>query len=186
MPNVYFIFITVFIILIIVYIVVTYNNLVSRRNMVENQKSQIDIELQRRFDLIPNLVEIVKGYAKHEQKTLEDVVKARNSYIDSSNDTHQALAADGALTGALTRLFALVENYPELKANTSFMNLQKELSETEKKIAFSRQFYNDSVYKLNTKIDVFPSNLIAMLFKFKKQPFFQTTDNERKNVKIEL
>lgn len=173
-------------ILIFGYILITYNALVARRNMALNQKSQIDVELQRRFDLIPNLVEIVKGYAKHEKTTLEDVIKARNSYVSSGSDTAQALAADSALTSALSRLFLLVESYPELRANASFMNLQNELANTEKKIAFSRQFYNDSVYKLNNKIEMFPSSIVASLFKFRKEQFFQAADNSRNNVAIDL
>ena len=174
------------IVIILIYTLTTYNSLVKRRNMANNQKSQIDIELQRRFDLIPNLVEVIKTYAKHERNTLEDVVKARNSYMTTGNDTAQALQADDELTGALSRLFVLTENYPDLKANTNFLNLQSELSNTEKKIAFSRQFYNDSVYMLNNIIDMFPSNIIASLFKFKKDSFFETTDMERANVEITL
>lgn len=172
--------------LIVVFIFVTYNSLVARRNMSANQKSQIDIQLQRRFDLIPNLVEVVKGYANHEKSTLEDIVKARNSYVDAGNNTAKALAADGELTTALSRLFILTESYPELMANTNFLSLQTELSETEKKIAFSRQFHNDSVYKLNNKIEMFPSNIVAKLFGFKKEQFFETTDKERQNITIDI
>ncbi len=172
-------------VLVLVFVVVTYNGLVKQRNMVSNQKSQIDVELQRRFDLIPNLVEVVKGYAGHEKSTLEAVVEARNQYV-SSNNTGSALQADESLTSALSRLFVLVENYPDLKANSNFLNLQTELANTEKKIAFSRQFYNDSVYKLNNKIDMFPSNIIASLFGFKKEDFFQTTDTERANINVEI
>ena len=128
------------VVLIIAFVFTTYNALVARRNMVKNQKSQIDIQLQRRFDLIPNLVEVVKGYAKHEKTTLEDVIKARTSYIAAGSNTEAALNADGDLTRALSRLMVLAEDYPDLLANTNFLNLQKELSETEKKIAFSRQF----------------------------------------------
>ena len=181
-----YIIIGVIVAIILVYLFMTYNSLIKRRNMVENQKSQIDVELQRRFDLIPNLVEVVKGFAAHEKTTLEDVVKARNTYLNSGQDTAQALQADNDLTGALSRLFALTEGYPELKSNTNFLGLQNELSNTEKKIAFSRQFYNDSVYKLNNLIDMFPSNIVALLFGFKKQAFFETTDNERKNIEIAL
>jgi len=172
--------------LIFVYLFVTYNSLVKRKNMVASQKSQIDIELQRRFDLIPNLVEVVKGYANYEKSTLEDIIKARNTYITTGNDTAQALQADTVLTGALTRLFALAEGYPELKANTNFLNLQSELANTEKKIAFSRQFYNDSVYRLNNVIEMFPSNIVSSLFGFKKETFFETTDTERASVEITL
>lgn len=172
-------------VLVLVFVIVTYNGLVKQRNMVSNQKSQIDVELQRRFDLIPNLVEVVKGYAGHEKSTLEAVVEARNQYV-SSNNTGSALQADESLTSALSRLFVLVENYPDLKANSNFLNLQTELANTEKKIAFSRQFYNDSVYKLNNKIDMFPSNIIASLFGFNKEDFFQTTDTERANINVEI
>ena len=173
-------------ILICVYLLVTYNSLVARRNMVENQKSQIDVELQRRFDLIPNLVEVVKGYANYEKTTLEDIIKARNTYITTGSNTAQALQADDALTGALSRLFALAEGYPELKANANFLSLQSELANTEKKIAFSRQFYNDSVYKLNNVIDMFPSNIVASIFNFSKGTFFETTDTERSNIEVKL
>ena len=178
------ILITVAVILILLYFLTTYNSLVTLRNKVRNQKSQIDIELKRRFDLIPNLVETVKGYANHEKNTLEDVIKARNSYVTANQNTAQALEADTALTGALTKLFALSESYPELKANTNFMNLQKELSNIEQKIVYSRQFYNDSVYKLNNKIEMFPSNLAAGMFKFEKEAFFEVKESERENVKV--
>ena len=168
------------------YFLVTYNSLIKRRNMVKNQKSQIDVELQRRFDLIPNLVEVVKAFASHEKNTLEDIIKARNSYVSSGTNTEQALVADSALTSALSRLFALAEGYPELKANTNFLTLQNELTNTEKKIAFSRQFYNDSVYKYNNKIEMFPSNIVAQVFNFQAGSFFETTDAERKNVEINV
>ena len=171
---------------IFAFVFMTYNALIARRNMVRNQKSQIDIQLQRRFDLIPNLVEVVKGYAKHEKSTLEDVVKARTSYLNAGQDTEAALNADGQLTRALSRLFVLTEDYPDLLANTNFLNLQKELSETEKKIAFSRQFYNDSVNKLNNKIEMFPSNLIASIFGFKKEAYFETTDLERQSISVDI
>lgn len=169
-----------------VFVLVSYNKLVKQRNMTENQKSQIDIQLQRRFDLIPNLVEVVKGYASHEKSTLEAVVQARNNYDSAGRDTQSALAADGELNQALSRLFVIVEAYPELLANKSFLNLQNELSETEKKIAFSRQFYNDSVTKLNNLIDMFPSSIVASLFGFKKERYFETTDSQRQNVSIDL
>lgn len=172
--------------LVLVYILITYNSLIRQRNMTQNQKSQIDIQLQRRFDLIPNLVEVVKGYATHEKSTLEAVVNARNQYVSAGNNTADALNADGQLTTALSRLFVLTESYPDLMANQNFLNLQKELSDTENKVAFSRQFYNDAVYKLNTMIEVFPANIVASLFGFKKEQFFETGDTERKNVKINL
>lgn len=172
------------VILIVLYFLTTYNGLVTLRNKVRNQKSQIDVELKRRFDLIPNLVETVKGYANHERSALEDVIKARNTYVTAGDNTAQALEADNALTGALTKLFALSESYPELKANTNFMSLQNSLSEIEQKIVYSRQFYNDSVYKLNNKVEMFPSNIVAGMFNFNKEAFFEATEAERENVKV--
>ena len=174
----------IIIVLVFIYFLTTYNGLVTLRNKVKNQKSQIDVELKRRFDLIPNLVETVKGYAKHEKNTLEDVIKARNSYVTADKNTAQALEADSALTGALTKLFALSESYPDLKSNTNFMSLQNELSNIEQKIVYSRQFYNDSVLKLNNKVEMFPSNIIAGMYNFKKEDFFEAAKSERENVKV--
>lgn len=177
--------IIVVIILLILWIVNTYNGLVSLRNKVRDQLSQIDVELKRRFDLIPNLVETVKGYAKHEKETLEEVIAARNSYVSAGN-TEDGLKADGELTKAISKLFALAESYPDLKANQNFNELQKELSEIEQKIVYARQFYNDSVLKLNNKIEMFPSNVIAGMFGFKKEKFFEATETERENVKVKF
>ncbi|MCL2814824.1 MAG: LemA family protein [Oscillospiraceae bacterium] len=174
----------VIVVFIALYFLITYNGLVTLRNKVKNQKSQIDIELKRRFDLIPNLVETVKGYANHEKNTLEDIIKARNSYVTADKNTAQALEADGALTGALTKLFALSESYPELKANTNFIGLQKELSNIEQKIVYSRQFYNDSVFKFNNKMEMFPSNIVAGMFNFAKEAFFEASESEKENVKV--
>ena len=179
-----YIIIGAFAVLIFLYFLVTYNGLVALRNKVRNQKSQIDIQLKRRFDLIPNLIETVKGYAKHEKSTLEDLIKARNTYVTASTDTVQALEAESALSGALTKLFALSENYPDLKANATFLNLQKELSDTEQKIAYSRQFYNDSVNKLNNSIEMFPSNVVAGVFRFHQEDFFEVAESEKENVKV--
>ena len=170
--------------LISLYLVKTYNGLVALRNKVRNQISQIDVELKRRFDLVPNLVETVKGYSKHEKTSLESVIEARNRYLAAANNTVHALEADNVLSGALTKLFALSESYPELKANTNFMSLQKELSNIEQKIAYSRQFYNDSVYKLNNKIEMFPSNIVAGIFGFNKESFFEVAESERANVTV--
>jgi LemA protein len=172
------------VVVVFFYFITTYNGLVTLRNKVRNQKSQIDVELKRRFDLIPNLVETVKGYAAHEKTALEDVIKARNTFVTAGGNTAQALEADNALTGALTKLFALSESYPDLKANASFMNLQNQLSEIEQKIVYSRQFYNDSVYKLNNKIEIFPSNIVAGVFNFNKEAFFEAAESERANVKV--
>ena len=173
-----------FAIIFLIFIMTTYNKLVSKRNRVRNQKSQIDIELKRRFDLVPNLVETVKGYANHEKTALEDVIKARNSYISAGDNTAKALDADNVLSGALTKLFALSESYPDLKANTNFLKLQNELSEIEKRIVFARQFYNDSVLMLNNKVEMFPSSIVARFFKFNTEAFFEATESERENVKV--
>ncbi len=170
---------------LIIYVIATYNNLVALRNRVSDQWSQIDVELKRRFDLIPNFVNTVKGYAKHESETLEKVVQARNTYL-SAGSREDAMKADGELTNAITKLFALSEAYPELKANENFLELQRQLEETENKISYARKFYNDTALKLNNKIDMFPSNIIARMFKFQKQEFFKAEASERENVKVEF
>lgn len=170
---------------IALYVIVTYNGLVGLRNKVNDQWSQIDVELKRRFDLIPNLVNTVKGYAKHESETLENVVKARNTYL-TANTKEQAMNADSELTNAITKLFALAESYPDLKANENFISLQKELGETENKISYARKFYNDTALGLNNKIEMFPSNIVAKLFKFEKAEFFKAQEAERENVKVEF
>ena len=135
--------------------------------------------------LIPNFVETVKGYAKHESSTLEAVVKARNTYLSASTPEAQ-MKADGELTQAITKLFALSEAYPELKANENFKQLQSELTSTEDKISYARQFYNDIVMKYNNKIEMFPSNIVAGMFKFKAQAFFEVNEEERQNVKVQF
>ena len=178
------IIIAIIVVPIIAYFITTYNGFITYRNRVKNQKSQIDIELKRRFDLVPNLVETVKGYAQHEKTALEDVIKARNSYVSAGDNTAQALEADGMLTGALKKLFALSESYPDLKANTNFLNLQSQLSEIEQKIVHARQFYNDAVNKLNNKVEMFPSNIVANVFNFNKEEFFEVKEEERENVKV--
>ena len=169
---------------ILLFIMFTYNGLVSKKNKVKSQKSQIDIELKRRFDLVPNLVETVKGYANHEKTTLEAVVKARSSYDFAGDNTGKALDADDVLSNALVKLFALSESYPDLKANANFMSLQNELSDIEKRIVFARQFYNVTVLMLNNKIEMFPSSIIANLFKFKPESFFEASGSERENVQV--
>ena len=173
------------VILVLLYLVATYNGFVNLRNKVRDQRSQIDVELKRRFDLVPNLVETVKGYAGHEKDTLEKVIQARSSYA-SAGTTADGLKADDMLSGALNKLFALSESYPELKANTNFMSLQKDLSDIEQKIVYARQFYNDSVMKLNNKVEMFPSNIIALMFGFKAENFFEATSVEQENVKVEF
>lgn len=175
----------VIVLVIILWIVVTYNGLVSLRNRVSDAWSQIDVQLKRRFDLIPNLVETVKGYTKHESETLENVIKARNSYVSATLPEDQ-MKADGELTKAISKLFALTESYPDLKANTNFNNLQTELNETENKIAMSRQFYNDIVMQYNNKVEMVPSNIVASIFKFSRKAFFEAQETEKENVKVKF
>ena len=177
--------IVVILVLIVLYIISIRNQLVKLRNKVKNQFSQIDVQLKKRFDLIPNLVETVKGYAKHEKGTLEDVVKARNTYLSASTPEEQ-MAADGELTKTLNKLFALSESYPDLKSNENFMNLQGQLSEIEEKISYSRQFYNDAVMTYNNKIEMFPSNMVASMFNFKQEKLFEAAEAERENVKVKF
>ena len=170
---------------IVLFIASTYNQLVVLRNKVRDQWAQIEVQLKKRFDLIPNLVETVKGYTKHEKSTLEDVVKARNTYLSASTPEDQ-LKADGQLTAAVNKLFALAESYPDLKANESFLSLQKELTTCEEKITYARQFYNDSVLSYNNKIELFPSSIIASMFHFEKEKFFEASAEERKNVQVKF
>lgn len=148
-------------VIILLWVMSAYNGLVRLRNKVEASFAQIDVVLQRRADLIPNLVATVKGYADHESKTLENVIKARNSYMSASNASEK-IEASNQITGALRQLFALSESYPDLKTNTNFLELQKELTETEDKIQYSRQFYNDDVKQYNTACQMFPKNIIAL------------------------
>lgn len=177
--------ILIVIVVIALWMVSTYNSLVQLRNAVKDQWSQIDVHLKRRADLIPNLVETVKGYAKHENETLEAVISARNKAVSATNPTDE-MAANNELSGALTKLFALAESYPELKANTNFMDLQNNLKETEDKISFARQFYNDSVLKYKNKLEVFPSNLVASIFGFKAEAFFEATAAEKETPKVKF
>lgn len=172
--------IAVIVVLLILYVIGTYNKLVNGRNKVKDQWSQIDVQLKRRVDLIPNLVETVKGYAKHEKDTLDAVIKARNSFT-SANTKEAEMEADNQITGALTKLFALSESYPELKANENFISLQADLKDTEDKISYARQFYNDVVMTYNNSIEMFPSNIIAGMFGFKSEQFFQVNNEEERN-----
>ncbi|OGO32873.1 MAG: hypothetical protein A2Z29_10450 [Chloroflexi bacterium RBG_16_56_11] len=159
----------------------TYNGLVGLRNGVKNAWAQIDVQLKRRFDLIPNLMETVKGYMKHERETLEAVTKARNlAQSAASAGAAERGPIEGALGMALGRLLAVAEAYPDLKANQNFLALQEELTSTENKISFSRQFYNDSVLKFNNKTQMFPSNVIAGMFSFKSGEFFEVTAPEQR------
>ncbi|MDD5835885.1 MAG: LemA family protein [bacterium] len=177
--------ILIVVVLIILYVISTYNALVGLRNKVKNQWSQIDVQLKRRFDLIPNLVETVKGYASHEKDTLEGVIKARNEYL-SSETPEDKIKANNDLNKVVTKLFALAESYPDLKADTSFIELQKTLKDTEDKISYARQFYNDVAMKYNNKIEVFPSNIVAGMFSFKASAYFNATEEERENVKVKF
>ena len=179
------IIIIVIIVLLALWVMATYNSLVSLRNRVKDAWSQIDVQLKRRFDLIPNLVETVKGYTKHESETLEAVIKARNTYLSATLPEDQ-LKADGELTNAINKLFALSENYPDLKANQNFQQLQQELQQTEDKIAMSRQFYNDIVMQYNNKVEMVPSNIVANIFKFKQEKFFEAQEAEKENVKVQF
>jgi LemA protein len=165
--------ILVVIALIAVSIIAIYNSLVRRRNEVDNAWSQIDVQLKRRLDLIPNLVETVKGYATHEKATLDAVIQARNSAMSASSTPNAQASADSAITGALRQLFALSEAYPDLKANQGFVSLQEELSNTESRIAYARQFYGDAVLSFNTAIQKFPGSLVASSFKFKEREYFE-------------
>jgi LemA protein len=172
------IIIVVVLVLLALYAIVSYNGLVSLRNRIENAWAQIDVQLKRRYDLIPNLVETVKGYAAHERETLDAVIEARNAGM-SAQGPHDQAAAENQITGALKSLFALSEAYPDLKANQNFAQLQEELTGTEGRIAYARQFYNDTVYRYNTKVQSFPANILAGMFRFSEREYFQADDESR-------
>ena len=163
---------------IITYTIVTYNKLTKLKVRVDNAWSQIDVQLKRRYDLIPNMVETVKGYASHEKETLGEVTRARAS-VGSAKTPEDVIAANNELTGALSRLLVVAERYPELKANANFMSLQNDLRDLESKIAISRQFYNDTAMNYNQKLQLFPSNLVAKAFKFKGVPYFEIEEAEK-------
>ena len=181
----WWIIIIVILVLLVLYVIGAYNGLVMARNRAKDQWAQIDVQLKKRVDLIPNLVETVKGYAKHEKSTFEDVVKARNAFA-SANTQAEEIEANNQITSALNKLFALSEAYPELKANQNFLSLQSDLKEVEEKISYARQFYNDTVLVYNNKIDMVPSNIIASLFKFTKEAFFEANETERQNVQVKF
>jgi LemA protein len=168
-----------FVIVLVLIVAGMYNGLVRGRNETKNAWAQIDVQLKRRHDLIPNLVETVKGYAKHEQGTLQSVIAARAAAV-SAPSVDARIAAEGQLTQALSRLMVVTESYPDLKANQNFLGLQEELTSTENKIAFARQAYNDAAMMYNTKIETFPSNLIAGNFGFKPEPLFQVSDEKER------
>ena len=177
--------IAIIVVLLIAFFVSTYNKLVNLRNMVQDQWSQIDVLLKRRADLIPNLVETVKGYASHEKETLDAVISARNKAV-SATTPEDEMKANGELTQALGRLFAISEAYPDLKANTNFIDLQNNLKETEDKIAYARQFYNDAVLGYKNKLEMFPSNIVASMFGFKPEAFFEATEADKEVPKVQF
>ena len=174
------------IVVLIIAVIAMYNSLVTLRQRVKNAWSQIDVQLQRRFDLIPNLVETVKGYMGHESDVLTKVTELRTSWANASS-VNEKSKLDGELSGALKTIMAVAENYPDLKASANFSQLQEELQNTENKIAFSRQFYNDVATKYNTKLEVVPSNIIASMFHFEAVELFEAESQEaRKNVKVDF
>ncbi|AAM32309.1 LemA protein [Methanosarcina mazei Go1] len=165
--------------------VIIYNDLIKQRNRVENAWAQIEVQLKRRYDLIPNLVETVKGYAGHEKTLLENVTKARAAVM-SANGVNETAEASNYLSSTLRSLFAVAENYPDLKANQNFLQLQKDLMDTENKIAYARQFYNDTVMKYNISIQTIPKNIVASLSGFGKKDLFETPQAERETPKVEF
>lgn len=180
---------TIVLIVLIIFVVVTfvhmYNRLVSLRNRVKNSFAQIDVQLKRRNDLIPNLVETVKGYASHEKEVFEEVTNARSNVMNAST-VEETSDADNQLTGALKTLFAVAENYPELKANSNFQQLQEQLNDTENKIAYARQFYNDCVLKYNNACGQFPSSMLAKIFRFKESSFYEADEASREVPQVEF
>ena len=175
--------ILVIVLAVVVWWIATYNGLVGMKNKVKNAFSQIDVQMQRRFDLIPNLVETVKGYAKHESNTLEEVTKARTNW-QSAGTAEEKWEANNMLSNTLKSLFAVSEQYPDLKANQNFMDLQKQLSDTEDKISYMRQSYNDVVMQYNTKIQVFPAMFVANVHHFKEEPLFDAQEGAEQAVKV--
>ena len=170
----------------VLYFLGIYNALIQLRNAVKNAWSQIDVQLKRRHDLIPNLVETAKGYMKHERETFEKITEARSKAMGAGSVGEKS-QAEGNLSGAMSKFFLVVENYPELKANQNFLALQEELTSTENKIAFARQAYNDQVLFLNNKIEMFPSNIVAGMFNFKNEEFFELEDKaERVTPKVDF
>jgi LemA protein len=171
--------------MVVFYVINTYNALVGLRNQVKNAWSQIDVQLKRRHDLIPNLIETAKGYMKHERDTLEAIVNARSQAMSSQSIGDKA-KAEGLLSDAVSKFFVVVENYPDLKANQNFLALQEELTSTENKIAFARQAYNDQALFFNNKIEMFPSNIVAGILNFTKQEFFEIQEAERAAPKVQF
>jgi LemA protein len=180
------IIVLVILVVLVLWVVGMYNGLVRLRNQVKNAWSQIDVQLKRRHDLIPNLIETAKGYMKHERDTLDSVTKARTQAVEAKGVANQA-KAEGELNNAISRFMLVVENYPDLKASQNFLSLQEELASTENKVGFSRQFYNDQVLAFNVKIESVPSNIIANMFGFKQAEFFEIEEpTEREVPKVEF
>jgi len=175
------------VVLLVIYVISSYNSLVVLRERVKNAWAQVDVQLKRRYELIPNLVNTVKGYVKHEQETFDKVTKARAEAIAATNTEAQS-NAENELTSSLRTLFAVAENYPELKADRNFKELQEELSDTENKIAYSRQFYNDTAQRYNIKVQVFPTNIIASIMGFKEEDFFslESESPQRESVSVDF
>lgn len=181
-----FLIVVVVIILLLVFLVVGYQNkFVKLHERVKNAWSQIDVQLQKRFDLIPNLVECVKGYATHEKETLERVISARNKYVTAGN-IDDKMKANGELSGILSKLMVLTESYPELKANSNFLDLQGQLKDIEDKIGYARQFYNDTVTSYNQAIKMIPGNIVAGMFNFKEEPLFKVEDAVKVAPKVQF
>jgi LemA protein len=180
-----FIVLLIVLAVVVFFLIGTFNGLVVLRNRIENAWSQIDVQLKRRTDLIPNLVETVKGYATHEREVFQKVTEARSALMSAQGVKNQA-EANNMLTGALKSLFAVAEAYPELKANQNFMMLQEELSGTESKIAYARQFYNDTVLKYDNMREKFPSNIVASMFNFAAREYFEVGEAEREPVKVKF
>lgn len=170
---------------VVIFTIGLYNGLIKARNRVDEAWSDIDVQLKRRYDLIPNLVETVKGYAKHESQTFENVTQARADAMKAQTTAEHAVA-ETKLTSMIGNLMAVAENYPQLRASENFQQLQAELSDTENKIQASRRFYNSQVLEFNNKIQVFPNNIIAGMFNFTKREFFEITEQERENVKVKF
>jgi len=179
------IIVLIILVIIALYLVGLYNSLVRLRNQVRNAWAQIDVQLKRRHDLIPNLVEVVKDYMSYEQETLQKVIQARNMAM-SAQGVADTSKAENILTGALKSLFALVENYPDLKANQNVMKLQEELTSTENRIAFARQYYNDSAMRMNNRTQMLPSNIIANAFGFQQEQYYEVPEEDKAVPKVDL
>ncbi len=182
----FFIIVLILVVALLAYLISAYNGLIRRRNQIENAWSQIDVQLKRRLDLIPNLVETVKGYASHEKETLDAVIRARNAAVAAPDTPVAQARAENALTGTLRQLFALGEAYPDLKANQNFLALQEELSSTEGRVAYARQFYNDSVLGYNNKLQQFPTMYFAKMLKFERREYFEADEAARSTPTVEF